>query len=609
MMNLIDDKYEVLQKLQEKGMGKIYKVRHRLLDEIRVVKVMRPHASEDPDLRRRFFREARMATRVRHPNIGQLYDFSIDESGTAVIVMEFIDGVSLEEVLGSGPTPSLPFIVDIALQVLQALSCLHMNGIVHRDVASDNVMLTRSFDGRALAKLIDLGIAKDPTSDATATVSGAFVGKARYAAPEQFQGDRTAGPTPATDLYSFGVLLYEMLTGRLPFDGRSFAELAAGHLFQPPIPFRVTDPQGRIPSGLQEVVLLTLQKDPGRRIASAEALSERIRPFGATGASDPLEIDRLLDRARSAGSVSAGGAWDKPEPRPVHEKGPGGGAVAHDVARRAAREPSPVVGRIEAIVDALVSPFADAAALEILEVAHVYRDARGSVGGLPGPRVSGNAAPVSRPLPVAEESEWGVVVTPQPRGDRHRRQRPETAEGAWPRGRRGRSRLQPGQRWSRVAVIGVGLLLSGLAGYAVWLTFRDPLSGQIAMVRVLRTDTADAVSTKLDQVVALAALLPAGDDRRHELEQEKDRLTNLRELHLYHQRLERLLASASASDFDAGKAARDAEDLWILMREYRYKFSAGDRGAVKIEEAGRGALRRIAEITASERLRRLAQEP
>lgn len=300
-VNLLQGKYEVLAKLREGGMGAIYKVRHLLLDDVRIVKVMRPHVAQDEELSRRFESEAKLAIRVRHPNIAHLLDYSVDADGTALIVMEFIDGVTLQDLIARGRLPSIGLAVEIARQSLTALNCLHRNGIVHRDVSSDNLMLTRSADGGPQVKLIDLGIAKDRQSGATAT--GVFLGKMRYAAPEQFSRGGTASLEPVADVYSFGVVLYELLTGKLPVDGDSFASIVSGHLLEPPIPFDQTDPQSRVPAGLRDVVMQALEKDPAQRIRSTTEFIDLLQPF-VPEVPPVEEFERLMPTpAPSAGTI------------------------------------------------------------------------------------------------------------------------------------------------------------------------------------------------------------------------------------------------------------------------------------------------------------------
>jgi len=165
----IDPKYEIVRKLREGGMGAIFLVRHRLLDELRVVKVLRSELVTDQDLRQRFLREAKIAIQLRHPNIAQLYDFSVDDEGTAWIVLEYIDGITLEEYLRQPEARHLPLTLAIAQQGLRALGYLHRKGFVHRDIAPDNLMLTRDVDGEPLVKLIDLGIVKILKGEARST--------------------------------------------------------------------------------------------------------------------------------------------------------------------------------------------------------------------------------------------------------------------------------------------------------------------------------------------------------------------------------------------------------------------------------------------------------
>ena len=303
----IEGKYEILEKIREGGMGAIYKVRHRLLDEIRAIKVMRPQLVEDQqlnaELRARFVREARVAIKLRHQNIAQLYDFTADDDGTALIVMEFIQGKTLEQLLKAAGPPPLGLALEVAQQSLRALGYLHSKGFVHRDISPDNLMLTEDADGNPQIKLIDLGIAKIlGAADARLTQTGTFLGKVRYASPEQFgsEGAATAGAT--SDLYSFGVVLYELLTGIYPITGRDPNSIIAGHMFRPPIAFEETDRHGRVPPGLRSAVFKALAKKPEERHASAQEFARELAQFRVPDDAPAAEWKRLLE---PAGDVEA----------------------------------------------------------------------------------------------------------------------------------------------------------------------------------------------------------------------------------------------------------------------------------------------------------------
>lgn len=287
--NIPRGKYEVLGKVAAGGMGEVFKVRHRILGEVRAIKVMRDLLATDRNLRHRFLKEARTAAALRHRNLAQIYDASLGPDGAPHLVLEWVEGLDLGRLLSrAGPLP-VPQALEIAAQTLNALGYLHRRGFVHRDVSPDNLMLTRSQEGGLLVKVIDLGIAKSLKSQADLTRRGQFVGKFRYAAPE-ILADRQPKPDPRSDLYSFAIVLYQLLTGAAPIEGESEAEIVSGHLFKDPRPFEVTDPAGRVPQTLRAIVMKGLEKNPDARFQSASefaaALAEVASPIESPGSWD-----------------------------------------------------------------------------------------------------------------------------------------------------------------------------------------------------------------------------------------------------------------------------------------------------------------------------------
>ncbi len=272
---LLDGRYELGEVIGQGTFGRVYRGYDRRLARPVAVKVIKPWWTEDPQWTERFEREAQLMARLGDPGIIQIYDIGQAEQG-AYYVAELVEGESLAHRLGRGPL-SPADALDVAEQLCRALSHAHARSVVHRDVKPGNVLLARG--GRV--KVGDFGVARlaEGTADGPA---GTVLGTPRYMAPEQTRGAR---PTPATDVYGAGVVLYEMLAGRPPFTERSAIELALAHLSDPPPPL-----PRHVPSRLEEIVSRALAKDPANRFADggemADALMEA-RPSVADATEAP----------------------------------------------------------------------------------------------------------------------------------------------------------------------------------------------------------------------------------------------------------------------------------------------------------------------------------
>ena len=310
----LEGKYEVIAKIREGGMGAIYKVRHRLLNELRVIKVMRPEVAQSSEQRKRFLREAQTATRLRHTNIVAFHDFFIDDEDTAYMVMEYIEGINLRDMVRDFGRFPISLALDLSRQCLSAFDYLHRKGVVHRDVSPDNIMMTREEDGAVRAKLIDLGIAKIAQAKEELTGADEFIGKLRYSSPEQLTlSGRIDG---RSDLFSFGIVLYEILTGVHPYGGETIHEIVANRVNAPPLPFETSDPKGRLSPAIREAVMKALRTKPEERYPTAAEFSKRLETLAATEIGDESRetVARYTEKAltvaheaAAAAEASAGG--------------------------------------------------------------------------------------------------------------------------------------------------------------------------------------------------------------------------------------------------------------------------------------------------------------
>lgn len=323
----LSNRYETEEKLGSGGMSNVYKATDLILERTVAVKILAEHLSDDDRFVARFRREALAVAKLIHPNIVQVYDTGIDE-GRHYIVMEYVAGRSGAQILQrQGPVDG-EIAAEIGVQACAGLDYAHRRGIIHRDVKPGNLMIVGGpvGGGEMTVKLTDFGIAR-AIEQTRITQVGSVVGTAAYLAPEQVRGEEA---TPATDVYALGVVLYQFLTGRLPYEGSSLAELAVRQQNEKPLPPSTYNDE--VPEPLGAAVLRALEGDPNRRYASAEELATGLR-LGLQGedvtlpspeGSTPTRVlggetaaTRHLDRTAQTEYRPAPSPTRRPEPRVV----------------------------------------------------------------------------------------------------------------------------------------------------------------------------------------------------------------------------------------------------------------------------------------------------
>jgi serine/threonine-protein kinase len=270
---LLDGKYQIIDRLGVGGMGEIFKVRHIHLNELRVIKIMRPNVAQDDQGLQRFLQEARTSTMIKHKNLAMLYDFAQLEDGSYYMVWEFIDGTNIQKWIGEHGAMPARLTVEIAVQALNGLDHLHSMGLIHRDISPENIMLSQDHHGKLLVKVIDFGIAKqlaEGEGGQGLTQTGMFLGKLKYASPEQagfLKEDEHLDPR--SDLYSFGIVMYEMLAGRAPFQATNPHGYILKHVTEKPLPIRELNPGASVPPSLEAIIMQSLEKNRDARPETA----------------------------------------------------------------------------------------------------------------------------------------------------------------------------------------------------------------------------------------------------------------------------------------------------------------------------------------------------
>jgi len=294
--------YKILAQIGEGGMGAVFLAEHPLIGKKVAVKVLHAELSRVQDAVSRFFTEARAVNAIGHENIIDIADFGSTPEGETYFIMELLEGDTLAQRMRRTGPMQLPLANEIMTQVCSALSAAHAHGIVHRDLKPDNIFLCQRGGRDTFVKVLDFGIAKliVDTPGSAKTRTGVVIGTPHYMSPEQCTGKGIIDAR--SDIYSVGLILYEMLTGRLPFEAESFAELLVAHLTQAPTPPRALN--YGIPDYVQTVILRCLEKDRDKRYSTIDEVSAALIS-GSPGAVAGMEAPTAVGMPPMTGSAPA----------------------------------------------------------------------------------------------------------------------------------------------------------------------------------------------------------------------------------------------------------------------------------------------------------------
>jgi len=316
---VLNDRYKIVEAIGHGGMGRVYKALQAPLDRVVALKVLGGGHDRDPNFYKRFFLEASVTAKLTHPNTITLYDYSRTDDGIFFIAMEFLDGRTLSQTMQADGPLAQDRVIHIAQQICRSLREAHALGIIHRDLKPANVMLLRQQDDHDFVKVLDFGLVKffsGDNAETDITNAGTFMGSPHYIAPEQA---RNQSPDQRCDIYSLGVLLYHMLTGRVPFTAPAPVDIILKHLHDAPVPPRQLRADLQIAPELQRIVLRCMAKGREQRYQSMDDLLVHLKAARAhlTGSSAPHSVPPQSVPQPRAKAVNPGMiAQTPPTPQP-----------------------------------------------------------------------------------------------------------------------------------------------------------------------------------------------------------------------------------------------------------------------------------------------------
>jgi serine/threonine-protein kinase len=275
---VIADRFRIVGLIARGGMGKVYRAEQAPLGRLCAVKVLNPNYSgdADPEFHRRFFREASTASKITHPNSVTIFDYGRTDDDVYYMAMEYLEGQTLHHALREGGVMHEERVGRIAQQICRALREAHATGVIHRDLKPANIFLTRHGDDDDFVKVLDFGLVKHigERPEEQLTQTGLFMGSPKYMAPEQIQGGQVDA---RTDIYSLGIILYEMLAGKVPFERATSVNILMAHVGEPPPPMREVNPNLQCSPAFEDLVMRCIAKDPDQRFSSMDEVLQWIK--------------------------------------------------------------------------------------------------------------------------------------------------------------------------------------------------------------------------------------------------------------------------------------------------------------------------------------------